>query len=339
MGQISFTINSLEAADLSNKYLNTDPKGVWSALAETNDGQPLSLNRAPAQELEPWVVRVHATKSYVEPGQVITCGMLSDVAILRILFTGDWHAETADGPRLYNKAALLFGPHTKRMPSSVRGSFATVGIALAPGACAALNGPALTSIMDRILGYSELGYDESNLLARFDETDTPEQWVESLEGCMRSLIEDAGGAKPDPITRAFDEIALADPNTKVREFAEREGIQVRRLERIVKRDFGMSPKQVLRRARTLDMAAHLRGVADSKEAEEIALRYFDQSHLNRDFTALIGMTPVQFVRTPQPFMTMALEYRQARRVEALKRFSPNAIKPWQAPPKVSRKAS
>ena len=33
----------------------------------------------------------------------------------------------------------------------------------------------------------------------------------------------------------------------------------------------MAPKQVLRRARALDMASHLRGVADADEAEELGL--------------------------------------------------------------------
>jgi len=90
----------------------------------------------------------------------------------------------------------------------------------------------------------------------------------------------------------------------------------------------MPPKQVLRRARALDMASHLRGVADQAEAEELALRYYDQSHLIRDFTQLFGMSPSQFVARPQPILTLALESRQARRLELLERVPPGGQRPW-----------
>jgi len=106
------------------------------------------------------------------------------------------------------------------------------------------------------------------------------------------------------------------------------GIGMRQLERIVRRDFGMTPKHVMRRARALDMASHLRGVADHEEAEALMLRYYDQSHLIREFTALIGMSPRQFVERPQPLMTLTLETRQARRLEMLDRIAPGGSPPW-----------
>jgi AraC-like DNA-binding protein len=91
----------------------------------------------------------------------------------------------------------------------------------------------------------------------------------------------------------------------------------------------MAPKQVLRRARALDMASHLRGVADSAEAEELELRYYDQSHMIREFTELFGMAPRQFIATPQPLMTLALESRQARRLALLSRLEPGEARPWE----------
>ena len=106
-------------------------------------------------------------------------------------------------------------------------------------------------------------------------------------------------------------------------------MDLRKLERIVRRDFGLPPKQVMRRARALDMASHLRGVADMSEADELVLRYYDQSHLIREFMALFGMTPSQFVATPQPILTLALESRQARRLELIERIAPGAARPWQ----------
>jgi hypothetical protein len=41
------------------------------------------------------------------------------------------------------------------------------------------------------------------------------------------------------------------------------------------------------------------------------------------------MAPSQFIATPQPLLTLALESRQARRLEALERVAPGAKRPWQ----------
>ena len=76
------------------------------------------------------------------------------------------------------------------------------------------------------------------------------------------------------------------------------------------------------------MAAHLRGVADDAEAADMALRFYDQSHLNREFVKFFGMTPAQFARTPQPFLTLTLEARQSRRLEVLGRNHPGMLPPW-----------
>jgi AraC-like DNA-binding protein len=155
---------------------------------------------------------------------------------------------------------------------------------------------------------------------------------------LRDQLGLMGASEPDPLTVAFETLAFVDPNASITDFAEECGVDLRRLERIVRRDFGLTPKQVLRRARALDMASHLRGVADSAEAEELMLRYYDQSHLIRDFTKLFGMSPRQFVVTPQPILTQALESRQARRLEFLRRVAPGELRPWQLP-RLSRKAS
>ena len=215
------------------------------------------------------------------------------------------------------------------MPVSVRGGFASVGLALRPGTLYALGDMVVEDTVDRIIPYRDLGFNQDALLERFDPASDVEVWMEALEDCVELLIEEAGGKEPDAISAGFHHIALADPTIPVAECAAQLGVEKRTLERTIKRDFGLTPKQVLRRARALDMAAQMRGVADMDEAQELALRYFDQSHLSRDFAALFGMTPMQFVRTPQPLLTITLESRQARRLEELERLPAGAKRPWQ----------
>ena len=295
-------------------------------------GSPLPYDRAPVRDLSPWIARVSATDVKLAPDQVINCGIMSDTAVLRVLFRGEWWGETRDGPFDFTSAALFCGPQSKRIPTRVKGGFATCTVSLKPGAVAALNGPGAVDSLDRVILYDAM-YDEpwcnsKTLLNWFDPAGPPERWLRVAEKLFEQLIDYTGAKEPDPIIAAFDKAAFENPNLSVAEFAKEHDISVRQLERLIKAAFGLTPKRVLRRARALDMAAHLRGVADDAEAADMALRYYDQSHLNREFVEFFGMTPAQFARTPQPFLTLSLEGRQLRRLEALGRNHPGTLPPW-----------
>lgn len=295
----------------------------------SRDGQPLSYNRAPAADLAPWIARLYFTAVKAPADYRLACGLFNDTAFIRIQLAGDWTAETADGPRAYDRSALFFGPQSKRMPVTVTGSFVSVGVSLRPGACHALGGPKLADFVDRLIDCRQVGISSPGFLAGLDADGDPEAAFLGIEAYLRERAAQWDGREPDPLTARFEALAFANPSAGVADFARECGVDQRRLERLVRRDFGMAPKQVLRRARALDMASHLRGVADADEADELALRYYDQSHLIHEFTELFGMSPRQFVETPQPVLTLALESRQARRLEAIARLAPGAKRPWE----------
>ena len=305
---------------------------VDGALAPRNvsrDGQPLSYNRAPAADLAPWIARLYAAVVDAPADYQVDCGLLNDTSMFRIQLKGRWTAHTADGAAESERAALFFGPQTRRMPVSVLGGFVSVGISLRPGTGYALRKAKTADYLDRITPCEEMGLPGDRALDLLEQSDDPEEWLQALERVIRHIIDQSGGARPDPITARFEALSFSDPGASIAAFARECDIDQRRLERIVRRDFGMPPKQVLRRARALDMASHLRGVADHAEAEELLLRYYDQSHLIREFTELFGMPPSQFVSRPLPLMTSALESRQARRLEAIARLEPGEARPWQ----------
>ncbi|KMS55387.1 AraC family transcriptional regulator [Novosphingobium barchaimii LL02] len=295
----------------------------------TRDGQPLSYNRAPAADLAPWIARLYVTIVQAPADYTLSCGLFNDTACVRIQLAGEWTAEAATGTERYGRAAIFFGPQSRRMPVSVTGSFTSIGMAIRPGACTALQGPRVGDFIDRLVPSGVVGTPSDRLLDLFAPDASSEEWLESLEGQLRKRVEHLGGSLPDPISSRFEEITFRDPGMSVSDAAAECGVERRKLERVVSRDFGMAPKQVLRRARALDMASHLRGVADAREGEEIALRYYDESHLIHEFTELFGMSPRQFVKTPQPILTLALESRQARRLEALHRIEPGQSRPWE----------
>jgi len=151
-----------------------------------------------------------------------------------------------------------------------------------------------------------------------------------IETALRRYIERVRPPPPDPVSAAFELATFADPGLSLAAFAESQGLSLRQLERVVRRDFGLTPKKVLRRARALDLAAQLCGVADDGEADAMMLRYFDQSHLIREFAAFFGVTPREFRSRPRPLLTITLEQRQARRLEELQRIQPGSTAPWRA---------
>lgn len=304
-------------------------RAIVSASGTTRDGQPLSYSRAPAADLAPWVSRVYAAMVEAPADHRLECGLFNDTTFLRIQLCGDWTAQTAHGPRQMGRAALFFGPQTRRMPIAVRGGFTSIGVALRSGASQALGIAPEAAHMDSFAPLDELGLPGQRWLDLCDVGASAEDFCCAMEGELRAMIGYRRAPVPDAVTARFEAAAYADPTLPVGQLARDLGVELRRLERIVRRDFGLSPKQVLRRARALDMASHLRGVADHDEAEALMLRYYDQSHLIREFTEKFGMGPRQFVDTPQPLMTLALETRQARRLEMIERIAPGGIRPWE----------
>ena len=301
--------------------------------ATTRDGQPISYNRAPAADLAPWITRFYFSRVAAPADHTLECGLFNDTAFVRIQHGGTWRAETARGVVEGASGTMVFGPHSKRMKVQVTGSVLSFGFGLRPGACNALAEVPVGDLVDRAIPCEDLGgkSDPWNAVAeRASDPDfRPEDAFKALEDLLRKQAARCAARPPEAMSQNFERAAFVDPTIAVSDFARDHGIDQRRLERVVKRDFGFTPKAVLRRARALDFASLLRGVADEAEAESLALRFYDQSHLIREFSALFGMSSRQFAQLPQPLMTSALENRQARRLEVLDRIAPGAIRPWE----------
>jgi AraC-like DNA-binding protein len=308
------------------------PSTLEPRTGSTRDGKPLSLNRAAAPDLVPWLARIMSAEVRLPAGATVRCGMFNDAGQLRVLMAGEWSAETSEGNRRFNLGnrgqALFFGPHSRHMPITVEGSFRVVGISFRPGAEHVMGGLVPTKTLDQIIDFDEI-VGHGRLASRFPPDGSNADWIDRMEALLREFVARRKPAAPDPVTLAFDRFAFASPGAPVAEFIEQYAVTQRTLERIVKRDFGLTPKQVLRRARVLDMASQLLGVAAPEEAAEQAMRFFDQSHLIREFTHFFGMTPQQFVRKPNPLLRITLEGRQARRLEELQRIAPGTT-PWRA---------
>lgn len=309
---------------------DTQRRGQSPQSGVSIGGVPLSFNRAPAPDLAPWVARLVSAKIFNPPGTVLSCGMCNDLAYARVVFDADWTAATATGHHTYRDEALLFGQHSKFMPLTCTGHVLSAGVGLRAGAIYALTGRRADTVVDRIEEVDPFGLLQRDLREVFTAERSCEDWSLAIEEALRRYIERVDPPVPDPVSAAFEHAAFADPGLSLAEFADSQGVSLRQFERIVRRDFGLTPKKVLRRARALDLAAQLCGVADDAEGDEMMLRYFDQSHLIREFAAFFGVTPREFRSRPRPLLTITLEQRQARRLEELQRLQPGSTAPWRA---------
>lgn len=133
--------------------------------------------------------------------------------------------------------------------------------------------------------------------------------VRAMETAISAQLARVGLYAPDAQMAMFETIARTDSMKRVEDAAAELGMSVRQLERRCLASFGLSPKAILRRSRFLDMATAMRGFSTPNERVLAGLRYFDQSHLNREFKHFAGMTPRRFRLSSTPLFTAGLKLR------------------------------
>lgn len=101
----------------------------------------------------------------------------------------------------------------------------------------------------------------------------------------------------EPHAQTISEIYLSaiDPDLEsVSMLAQRVGIGRRMLERLCKRTFGFSPKQLLRRQRFMRSLMHFSSDKSGKWIDAIDAHYYDQAQFVRDFREIMGTTPSEY---------------------------------------------
>lgn len=106
--------------------------------------------------------------------------------------------------------------------------------------------------------------------------------------------------------------AVLDPEVAtVAELVERTGIALHSLERLTRRNFGFSPKLLLRRQRFLRSLAHYMLDPALNWIDAIDGQYHDQAQFVRDFKAFMGLSPRQYAALPHPILNPIMRQRMA----------------------------
>ncbi|MDG5748205.1 helix-turn-helix domain-containing protein [Qipengyuania sp. XHP0207] len=307
-------------------------RGLVSLTGRTPDGKPLAYSRGPAPDLAPWVHSLAVADVVETTGEAQTCAFFSENAAIRVLLKGRWHLQTDDGPLSFDAAEssriLYFGPQTRIMPLRVEGPFRFIQMQFRPGTNGTEPAIPLADAVDRVLPFDGAVPQEKRG-SYFREEDGRDRWLDIFETVARQVLLPLVAEAPPPMIIDFERHLLADQSLNLEDFAQRHAVSRRTLERAVFAAFGISPKAALRRARALDMAAALLGVAMPEEDAEFRLRYFDQAHMTKQIKTYFGMSPGTLSACEAHLLRIDLEIRQMRRLAIMQELGLSDV-PWRA---------
>ncbi len=202
------------------------------------------------------------------------------------------------------RGGFVNGVCTTRFERELTGRGHTFGLRFHPGGFGAFTGLDVGALRDRRLPLAEVlpGADElaGRVLAAADD--------EARAALVERYLSGRVAAADPQYDRVLAVVAAMESDrelTRVDQVTARFDIPVRTLQRLFRRYVGAGPKWVLRRYRLQD-GAHLlaRGHRADLAALALELGYFDQAHFCREFTAEIGMPPLEYARnsarTPMP---------------------------------------
>ncbi|WP_296675378.1 AraC family transcriptional regulator [Novosphingobium sp.] len=248
--------------------------------------------------LAPFVVTLyHFTCDEILLSDVVPAGVGYVMALLsgsaKVTFA---HGESVDAPPL-----ALLTPTSGAAHVTADGPFHLVGAALSPLGWGALTGmPAFEARNQVLAAASWLGDEAGPALRRWrtgyvSAALTGEAICAELAAILTaqmkmpsprhiSLIRETG----DWLSSSFDpELSALGRST---------GYSVRQVERLVKRYFGATPRELVRKYRALRVAALLQSPdCDDERAAALTNLFYDQSHLIREMRHYLGRTPTRLV--------------------------------------------
>jgi AraC-like DNA-binding protein len=210
---------------------------------------------------------------------------------------------------------VLCGPNSGPVPVRVRGAFTVVGFAIRPSGWKSMFWESARGFVDKMVPLAGSWGDLAAAMeADIRAANCDEGIVAAMEAAINEQMDRTGPRSPDEQMAKFEAIARTDSMIRVDDAAAELGMSVRQLERRCLATFGLTPKMILRRSRFLDMAAAMRGFSSPTEEQLAALRYSDQSQLNREFRRFAGMTPGAFANSATPLLTANLKLRAEGKV-------------------------
>jgi AraC-like DNA-binding protein len=128
-----------------------------------------------------------------------------------------------------------------------------------------------------------------------DETNTEEKNIKLIEDFLIRIFQDR---KASPVEIAVNQIENQAGFVNINNLARAACLSVAQLRKRFNEEVGMSPKEYSRIIRTRSIIRLLTANPGQKLTDlTYRLGYFDQSHFIRDFRAVMGMSPKEYLKT------------------------------------------
>ena len=271
----------------------------------------------------PSLRRAISTYYVVEPpedGHEIADLLHPEWANIRVVLAGIWtvggRVSNADSP------PELYGPTSRAVPVHGRGG-PGLGIGVLPHGWALLMDGAASDLADKVVPVaSVMGDDAASEFGKLKSLAGHEARADALD---RFFLARMAARAPCPDVVGFAHGVLMKPEiATVEEFAAAIGVPVRQAHRLCLRVFGFPPKLLLQRQRFLRTLAVLRQNVGRPWADLIDARYYDQSHLARDFNRFMGMPPSEYFSLKRDMLEPAMVARITSVGQAMQGLQPPA---------------
>lgn len=248
----------------------------------------------PEPRLRPFVHRYtwHAFAGF-EPGEHL--GFPSRHVIVMVSFDDPFQITrlpSGQAPGCWQ--AFAGGLHASPATVAHEGHGRGLGLDITPLGARALLGLPAGALAGSVVDLRELwGSAADRLMDQFDLLTDWGARTRLLDATLAALIDERGRLAGE-VGYAWDRLFASGGRVRVTHLADELGCSRRHLSSRFQREFGLSPKQAARVMRFERASAAL--TQGGRPADvAAACGYFDQSHLNEEWKALTGITPLQWL--------------------------------------------
>jgi len=193
----------------------------------------------------------------------------------------------------------VVGPRSVYTDVDLRRRLLTVAVQLRPGAAAALLGAPVADLADRSVSLSEIAPMRARRLARrLAQAASPADAVDVVGNALQAMHRAAPRpAVRDGVAAAVAHVQSTRGRASVQDVADAVGWSTRHLRAVCAEAVGLPPKRLARIVRIRQAVRRLQ-VSGQSSLATLALDsgFFDQSHMTREFQALLGEPPAAFAR-------------------------------------------
>lgn len=193
-----------------------------------------------------------------------------------------------------NKKLKVIGPVSKTYSYEMRRAGEILGVKFEIGALSSFLVHPIHTYIDRTLdACSVFGLAIDEICPLLEESDNDGSFIEILSEAILPFLKNSN----ENLVKLRYIIKLIKNEKgiyRVEQLSERVGLSIRTLQRMFHSHVGFSPKRLIRKYRLHHLLKEFE--EERVEIAEVAalLDYTDQSHLIKDFSELIGMTPMRY---------------------------------------------